>query len=74
MNANCSKKEIKAKDRKLASVLKELKEKKLLSSDQLNLLNLNFDQDTVTIIENELPPFFSREPLTYTLKHIKRRK
>ena len=48
------KRKVKCKDDKLSALIENLKKDSVLSSDQIDFLNVNFDSDTITLIENEL--------------------
>lgn len=50
----CLRQKLKRRDTTISSILHEMEELKLLSSEQHSLLKLNFDSDTLSLIENEL--------------------
>ena len=48
------KRKVKRKGDKLPALIENLKKDSVLSSDEIDLLNLYFDSDPITLIENKL--------------------
>ena len=48
------KRKVKRKGDKMSALIENLKKDSVLSSDRIDFLNLNFDSDPITLIENEL--------------------
>ncbi|GFN94273.1 LOW QUALITY PROTEIN: THAP domain-containing protein 9 [Plakobranchus ocellatus] len=48
------KEKLKRRDAKCNNLIKELEDQKLISNEAANLLNLNFNNETLTLIQNEL--------------------